>query len=371
MGNEATNAVDVYKDIADPSITINTPASNAVSGLNAPTYSLSITEANLDQVWYSLDGGTNNTTPSGATSGTIDSGLWNVRPNGTVTITFYANDTMGNEGTNAVDVLKDIIDPIVSITTPAPLATFGTNAPGYSLSITEPNIDVIWFTLDGGTTNSTPMASSGTLTQSFWDTAGSGSVIIRFYVNDSAGNMAFDEVNVTKDLSPPSVAITSPSDGASGTSAPSFDVTITDPTLNTTWYIIYNGIEWSEKEIFAGSTGTISQTLWDSIPASDLIIRFYGNDSFGNTAFLSVQVVKEGTSPPGGDGGGDPTGTSPGLTTEQYQTFATITLISLFVGGFLILKFALRVGEHVKLPKLPKPKVPSKKPKKKSTENYK
>ncbi|MHA2282195.1 MAG: hypothetical protein ACXAC5_15235, partial [Promethearchaeota archaeon] len=113
---------------------------------DTPAYDITITEDNLDQYWYTLNGGSYIFIIS--TTGTIDSTEWGNLPDGSVEIMFYANDTAGNEGSNSVTVTKDIIDPIITIA--VPLAGVYSGAPAYDITITEANLDQYWYTLNGG-----------------------------------------------------------------------------------------------------------------------------------------------------------------------------------------------------------------------------
>lgn len=365
LGNTNFAQVIVRKDIDAPSVSITRPSSNDLNGATAPDYDVTTSDSSgLSTQWYTIDAGTTNFTFVGS-AGSIDQTAWNGEGNGTITIVFYANDTMGNINSAQVTIRKDFIKPIVSINTPLPDTIFGTNPPSYTLSITEPNIDSIWFTLNGGTTNSTPMTSSGTLTQAYWNTQPSGYVIIRFYVNDSAGNIAFDEVNVTKDLVAPSVTINSPSVGTSGISSPSFNVTIIDPGLNTTWYCIFDGIKWSEDKMFTGATGTIDQTLWDSLLYGNLIIRFCGNDTLGNIGYADTGVTKENEN--AGDGGENDTDPGTLLSKQQYESIALIGILFSIAGGFILIRSIINTKKIEKT--ISKPSKSQKQ--KKSTKSYK
>lgn len=97
-------------DSIAPVLTIISPT-RGIRFIYSPQFSLIITEAiGISVRWYTLDSGTHNTTFSG-TSGTISFTEWD-RITGlpgqikTVIITFYANDTSGNEGATAVSVQK-------------------------------------------------------------------------------------------------------------------------------------------------------------------------------------------------------------------------------------------------------------------------
>jgi hypothetical protein len=200
-------------DISPPIITINSPDPDEVSGSNAPDYDLTITDANFESIWYSLDGGTTNSTPSSATIGTINQTLWDAKENGTVTIRFFANDTLGNMDYKEVMIMKDIDPPNIIIITPVPDQLNGSISPDYSLIVLEGNLDSIWYTLDGGKTNSTPFTEfTDKINQAMWDARPDGSVIIRFYINDTLGNMNHTDVTILKETEP---SLT-PSDGGGG-----------------------------------------------------------------------------------------------------------------------------------------------------------
>ncbi|MFX0178972.1 MAG: PQQ-binding-like beta-propeller repeat protein [Candidatus Hodarchaeota archaeon] len=104
-GNEAFSEVLVNKDTFAPIITIHAPELGADIVDFPPVYSISIEEANLDTYWYTIDNGLNNHTISELT-GIIDEMIWNLAPDGPMTITFYAKDKGGNIGSNEVIVVK-------------------------------------------------------------------------------------------------------------------------------------------------------------------------------------------------------------------------------------------------------------------------
>jgi uncharacterized delta-60 repeat protein len=103
----------VVKFALQTEITINSPNQNEFFGGMAPNFDISIFELNLNTTWYNLNGGAN-ITFSGLT-GTINQTIWNNIAEGPVTIRFYANDTMGNEGFSDVLIYKDTTAPTSSI----------------------------------------------------------------------------------------------------------------------------------------------------------------------------------------------------------------------------------------------------------------
>ena len=100
-----------YLPIAEdgaPIIVINSPSEGQTFGSNAPEFVVTITDIFVDQMWYSLDGGL--TKYFFTTNGTIDQTVWDELPEGTVTIYFYANDTIGNLSSESVSIVKSLPD---------------------------------------------------------------------------------------------------------------------------------------------------------------------------------------------------------------------------------------------------------------------
>ncbi|MFX0145204.1 MAG: beta strand repeat-containing protein, partial [Candidatus Hodarchaeota archaeon] len=284
-GNEGSNSVTVTKDTTDPVITITLPVAGVYS--DAPAYDITITEDNLDQYWYTLNGGSYIFITS--TTGTIDSTEWGNLPNGLVEIMFYANDAAGNEGSNSVTVTKDTTDPIITIT--APLAGVYNGAPAYDITVTGDNLDQYWYTLNGGAPISI-ISTTGTIDSTEWGNLPDGSVEIIFYANDTAGNEGSNSVTVTKDTTDPIITITAPLAGVySG--APTYGITITDDNSDQYWYTLNGGT----PIYITSTTGTIDSTEWSNLPDGFVEIMFYANDTAGNEGFNSVTVTKDTTDP--------------------------------------------------------------------------
>jgi len=99
----------VVKFALQTKIIINSPNQNEFFGSMAPNFDISIFEPDLNTTWYNLNGGAN-IIFSGLT-GTINQTIWNNINEGSVTIRFNANDTMGNEGFFDVLIYKDTTAP--------------------------------------------------------------------------------------------------------------------------------------------------------------------------------------------------------------------------------------------------------------------
>ncbi len=98
--------VIVQLDKIAPSIGVQKPIANNHYGANAPTIELSVNDANIGSIWYNLDGGTNFTIGSMTTL--INQIAWDALPERTVTITIYANDTLGNVNSYTITIVKDL-----------------------------------------------------------------------------------------------------------------------------------------------------------------------------------------------------------------------------------------------------------------------
>ncbi|MFX1502901.1 MAG: SBBP repeat-containing protein [Promethearchaeota archaeon] len=80
---------------------------------------------------------------------------------------------------------------------------YGQTAPDFELSLKVPKLNETWYSLSAGL-NITFYGSSGTINQSAWNSYGNGTVNIRFYVNNSLGDIAHEDVIIRKDIEPPS-----------------------------------------------------------------------------------------------------------------------------------------------------------------------
>jgi hypothetical protein len=276
-------------------INIHKPTTNKLYGKNAPKFNVSVDKVKLkptwfdiNTTWYSLDGGIINFTYVGK-MGTINQTLWDLSSNGTVKITFYANNSIGNIIYNSVTIRKDIIPPNISIIDPTTNQFFSKDSLNFSLSIEEPFLNSTWYTLDYGETNHTFSGQSGSINQSVWDSIEDGLINIIFYANDSLGNLGHTEIMVRKDTYAPNISVLFPNMNETfGNNAPNFVVTIKDDYLHSMWYSFNQS---KEKFLFTENT-TFSQEEWEKLSEGMLLITFYANDSAGNIAFVEIVINK-------------------------------------------------------------------------------
>ena len=133
--------------------------------------------------------------------------MLNIVPNhGEFCLIFYANNSAGIEISNSVNIIKDVDDPIITVNFTGD--TFGKIAPDFIVSLTEDFLIEMWYTLDGGITNTTFTGLTGTINQDQWDLLTAGDVTITFYAKDIIGNIGSDQVTLKKVL--PSAIIPGP-----------------------------------------------------------------------------------------------------------------------------------------------------------------
>jgi len=133
-------------------------------------------------------------------TGSIDQTLWDSFSEGPLSLRFYVNDTMGKIAFEEISIFKDITLPVITINSPSIDEIFGSNAPGYNLTVVESNIHMMWYTLDGGLTEFIFTGLTGTINQTVWSALPTGNVTITFHVVDAAGNISFEEVKVIKQI---------------------------------------------------------------------------------------------------------------------------------------------------------------------------
>ncbi len=101
-GNIASNNITLIKN-SSPIIKIMSPSNNEEFSYDAPSFIVNISHPQLDTIWYSLNEGRNITFTS---NGTINQAEWDFLPDGIITITFYANNSMGKIASETIVITK-------------------------------------------------------------------------------------------------------------------------------------------------------------------------------------------------------------------------------------------------------------------------
>jgi len=96
----------------------------------------------------------------------------------------------------------DDLEPIINIISPLMSEIYGKLAPDLIVEVKDRNLDSMWYTIDGGTTNIT-FTANGTIDQASWETLwenlAKGDIItIMFYANDTFSHLGSNFIEVKK-----------------------------------------------------------------------------------------------------------------------------------------------------------------------------
>ncbi|TFG23687.1 MAG: zinc-ribbon domain-containing protein [Promethearchaeota archaeon] len=286
VGNINFTEITVRKETSSPNITINLPYANDLFGAGAPKYNVTIDDNKLNTTWYSLNGGLNYTFTS--STGLFNQTAWDACGNGTVIITFYANNTAGNLNSEQLIVRKDIIAPIITINSPFSNDLFGFSACSFDISIIEANLNLTWYTLNGGAKYNFT-GTNGIINQTAWDAFGNETIIIRFYANDTLGNEGYEERSVRKYTHIPDITIVSPTDLQTLTTyIINFNLNIDEKYIFESKYSLNGGSNYT----FSGSSGTINENAWIVCDNGNVNITFYVENDVGTIGSEKVTVIK-------------------------------------------------------------------------------
>jgi hypothetical protein len=131
---------------------------------------------------------------------------------GTYYFAVEAHNDTGKTLSNCIEVVVLILPndtgPVISIIAPVMNQQLEI-PPAYEITVLDLNLDKIWYTFDNGTTKRFITLLIGVMDQTLWNQLPNGYINIRFYANDTFGNVNYDEVIVVKNTP-------APPDGISG-----------------------------------------------------------------------------------------------------------------------------------------------------------
>jgi len=198
-GNELTTNVIVIK--LSSTVTFTVIAQNSYSTLKllyavaTPTFTTTITANGglLESLTVQLEG------PAAVPVEDFED-IWSILDTGTYTAEFITLSIYGQSYSRFLSIEKDLSNPEITINTPVQDDFYDIEAPMYSISVTEPNIKRMWYSIVNSTEEMirTITATSGGIDQIFWDNALTEFVTIEFGVEDLCGNIAYANVTVKR-----------------------------------------------------------------------------------------------------------------------------------------------------------------------------
>ena len=172
---------------------MSNPNNLALYGKSAPSFVVKVNQSTTQSTWYELGGDSFAFTQNG----TINQTAWTKMENGTVDITFCGENSAGVKVSIKRTVRKDNISPSISLLSDIDNETFGEDAPGFKLNVSDPNLKEMWCTINGH--NKTYINRTGTINQTVWGLLEDGEVELSFHAIDEVGNTAQLKVIVHKD----------------------------------------------------------------------------------------------------------------------------------------------------------------------------
>ncbi|MBN1803166.1 MAG: right-handed parallel beta-helix repeat-containing protein [Candidatus Lokiarchaeota archaeon] len=350
--NDYFNIIEVVirKDIISPNIFTINPKENDIFGLDAPGPSNCTVSSEdisgIDAEWYMLINVTNGShhTSNYTWNGYIDQVAWDQMGNGTIILRFYANDTIGNVGFADIHVRKSIYNLVfIDIKKPWENEIFSMDAPGlddFDVSFSAlDGIDGQWYVLINATNSAHHTSNytwNGYIDQFAWDLMGNGTIIVRFYANDTSGNIGTTDIMIRKDIfAPEIIVITSEHEKLYGIIAPSAsDITIfvSDPSgIESIQYMLINATNSAHYTAEYAWNGYIDQAAWDQMGNGTIIVRFFVLDMAGNQRTCDLELIKSYSS------SGEPNGEDDSalIVTIVLASVGAVSAVSL-VSGYTI-----------------------------------
>jgi parallel beta-helix repeat protein len=230
MGESASRQFEV--DTRNPQVTLSQPTAG-LYGSNNLTLQTTVVDANPGTCWYSLNSWVTNTTYNCVTTTFIAA-------EGASTIRVAASDTLGHVN-NSVSVAFSVDSRSPSVVINSPLtATYASTNLTLDTTVTDPNRDVCWYSLDSWMTNVSYDCSAAQLNASV------GANTVRVGANDTLGRVNSTEyVSFTVDLTASAVTLISPLNASTDLDG---DLTLrylavdnSSPVLNCTLYSDVSG----------------------------------------------------------------------------------------------------------------------------------
>ncbi|MFX1389814.1 MAG: hypothetical protein ACFE9Z_07125, partial [Promethearchaeota archaeon] len=283
----------IYKDTLAPIVVINAPANSSYWN-SEPTLNIAVFDSNFLSMSYSVMDFSpiillNNTNKL------FNSYIWSILSEDEFFIKISAIDKLGNINSINLTLYKDTTKPEITINFPHQNELFGTKAPPFNISVLEKNLDSFWYTLIGDNVNISFTDFTGSINQTAWERFDNGTVTIRFYTNDTAGNLAYQDITLRKDIYAPVIIITYPGNNQLfGVNSPNFMIYKSGHEIEATWYTLDNG---QNNFSFTGLNVKINQDAWDDFGFGTIPLRIYINNSLGKIGTAEINLRKDPNSP--------------------------------------------------------------------------
>jgi len=297
----STETVTFTVDTTPPTITIYSPQ-NLTYTSSSVDLNVSANEA-INTWWYSLDGGANTTfVPNITLTGLTD---------GQRQVIVYANDSVGNVGTNSVYFTVDANPPAVNYIPPTQddHANLSQDWAYVNVSVSDAVSAIHTCLLEFNSSINYTMTFVNTSADNktgycWFNVTGlnEGTHNYSVYVNDTQGNLNQTSLrHITLDVTPPVVTFITPVANANLSGTVYVNVTVADPTTGAQTVQFYNGSQWFNMTLYEGDINNGNWTYaWDTTKNADttgLVIQVNATDYATNTGTASQTVNVDNTAP--------------------------------------------------------------------------
>ncbi|WP_434299375.1 adventurous gliding motility protein AgmC [Corallococcus exiguus] len=277
-GNTSTPDSSTFTvDLTAPTVAISSPADGAIIGTNTVTVTGTSTGATSVTLTY---GGTNYGPIPVDASGNWSYALPVTLPEGPNTVTAVSTDAAGNTSTTATSTFTvDLTVPTVAISTPGNGTSVNTAT--VTVTGTTTNATSVTLTFEGASYGPVTVDASGNWSYALPGPLAEGSYTVTAVSTNGAGtNSATATSTFTVDLTPPTVAISTPVDGST-VNTPNVTVTGTS-TGATSVTLTYNGTDYGPIPV--DGSGNWSYPLPVTLPEGPITVTATATDAAGNTS---------------------------------------------------------------------------------------
>lgn len=301
---------NTYQDTSAPAITLLLPASGSTTGAS-PIFTWNSSEAATCSLYIDSTLALSNITGAGANyNATLPSPL----ADGAHTWYVSCTDASSNAGTSSPSgFTSDSTPPAIDVGAPGSNTTTNDSNVGISITVTDPNLDSCWYTLNNGAPVLLPECAGTTI-----NGVPEGENNITIFANDTQGNNGNQTIIVTVDATAPVVSVTSfPSVTLSNQGAVAISGACSENGLSVSVKVSDSNISTSDITGAATCTeGSYAATFnLASLADGTLTATASQTDSAGNTGTGSLASSKDtyvAPTPPSGGNGGTTFGSSAG-----------------------------------------------------------
>jgi hypothetical protein len=291
----ASASVIVVNDTTEPTLAVTSPATGATVGGSVTLAVTASDDVGVVSVLFLVDG-----TSLGAVDSPPYSMTWMTvgASNGAHTLTAVARDSAGNQATAAsvnVIVANDTAAPTVALTSPATGATLSGVATLLATASDDVGVVGVQFKVDGALVGTEDTAAPYEV---LWNTAGAANGVhtVTAVARDAAGRetAASAEVTVSNDTAAPTVALTSPTAGATLSGVATLSATASDD-------VGIVGVEFKiDGALIGADTIAPYEAPWNTTDAADgpHTVTAVARDAAGRETAASVELIVLNAPPP-------------------------------------------------------------------------